>query len=542
MTDSTTVADRYLAGLADLDPRAAQAAGRDPEVVVPRLSPEAFAARHDLARTAAAELSTVDSTDPLGAAMAERMASDIALHEAGFTTRLLAPLATPVHQVREVFDDLPAETERDWAVLAANLERVPAALADYTATLRAAAARGNVVPLRQLRAVAAQCESWVDSDDYYPALVDRYQGDPVRAGALTRAADAAAGATAEFATFLTGELARRAPTDDAVGRELYQLTAGAFLGAHVDLDELYEYGWEQLRELNRELATEAAALTDDGVPAALAVLDADPRYRLTGTDALLGWLRDRVAATTDALDGTHFDLPEATRAVECHLVRAKAGVMYYNPPDPGLTRPGRVWWTVPAGAERIASWREVSTLHHESLPGHHLQHAITMTLPLHPWQRSLCHVHGYAEGWAHYAEQLAGELALVRDRGERIGVLLARRWRAARIVIDLGLHLRLPIPRHNGSTDARTWNPATAREFLACVAGLDASVAAFEVDRYLGWPAQALSFGVGARLWREARAGAERRAGSSFDRKEFHATALALGPMGLDPLRGFLAG
>ncbi|GLY69113.1 DUF885 domain-containing protein [Amycolatopsis taiwanensis] len=530
---SAPVADRYLAGLAELDAYAAQALGEQPEVIVPLLSPEAFAARHELAVAA----STVDPIDPLGAALAERTASDIALYEAGFTTRLLAPLATPVHQVRGVFDKLPTGTEDDWAVVAANLERVPAALADYADTLRLSADRGNVVPLRQIRAVAAQCASWVDRDDFYPALVRRHTG-PLTSR-LAVAASAAAAATADFAAFLTGELAPRAPEEDAVGRELYEVTASAFLGARVDLDDLYEYGWALLRELEEALAGEAAKITGRGVPAALSMLDRDPRRLLSGADALVGWLRDRVAETTDALDGTHFDIPARTRAVECDIVRADAGVMYYVPPDPGLTRPGRVWWTVPSGD--VASWRQISALHHESLPGHHLQHAITMALPdLHPWQRALCHVHGYAEGWAHYAEQLADELGLIRDPGERIGLLLDRRWRAARIVIDLGLHLRLPIPRHNGVTAAESWNVAVAREVLTDVAGLAPHTAAFEVDRYLGWPGQALSFGVGARLWRETRAAAERAAGTSFDRKAFHAAALALGPMGLDPLRRFL--
>lgn len=533
----TDAADRYLAGLARLDPKAAQVLGEQPEIVLPRLSPEAFDARHALATS----VSTVDQRTPLGAALAERTASDAALHESGFATRLLAPLATPVHEVRSVFDDLPTDTEHDWAVLAANLARVPAALSDYTATLRRSAERGNIAPLRQIRAVAAQCESWTDParDDFYPALARRYPGGALT-GRLARAASAAAEATARFSRFLTEELAPRAPVPDAAGRDLYEVTATAFLGARVDLDELYDYGWALLAALDAELSTEATKITPDGIAAALSTLDEDPRYRLTGTDALVGWLRDRVAETTDVLDGTHFDIPARTRAVECHIVRANAGVMYYNAPDPGLTRPGRVWWTVPHDADRIASWRQISTLHHEALPGHHLQHAITMTLPLHPWQRTLCHVHGYAEGWAHYAEQLADELDLIRDPGERIGLLLDRRWRAARIVIDLGLHLRLPIPRHNGVTEEREWTPATARSFLMAVASLDAKTAGFEVDRYLGWPGQALSFAVGARLWREARAAAERIAGPAFDRKEFHARALALGPMGLGPLRTFL--
>jgi uncharacterized protein (DUF885 family) len=105
-------------------------------------------------------------------------------------------------------------------------------------------------------------------------------------------------------------------------------------------------------------------------------------------------------------------------------------------------------------------------------------------------------------------------------------------------VIDLGLHLRLPIPA-NAFTDETRWTPEVAVDLLTRVAGLDAATARFEVDRYLGWPGQALAFKVGERLWWQARREAEARPG--FDRKEFHQTALRLGPMGLDPLRAALA-
>ncbi|GAB3932688.1 hypothetical protein GCM10027614_02330 [Micromonospora vulcania] len=154
----------------------------------------------------------------------------------------------------------------------------------------------------------------------------------------------------------------------------------------------------------------------------------------------------------------------------------------------------------------------------------------------------LCHVHGYAEGWAHYAERLADEIGLYASPAERLGMLDGQMWRAARVVIDLGLHLGLPIPAGNAFTEQRRhWTPGLAVDFLSRVAGLDVTTARFEVDRYLGWPAQALAFKVGARLWQQTRREAERRAGAAFDRKRFHHTALALGPMGLDPLRARLA-
>ncbi|MFF5218811.1 DUF885 domain-containing protein [Micromonospora sp. NPDC000442] len=540
----STVADGYLHALAALDPEAAETAGRTPERRLADLSPDAFDARAELTRATATAVATATVTGPteraLAGALADRLASEVALHDAGFTTRLLAPLATPVHLARQVFDNLPRITADDWAVVADHLHRLPTTLDQYTATLRRSAQRGQLVARRQVLTVAAQCTAWVTAD-FFGGLVAGHPAGPL-AERLAEGARLATAATAGFATFLRTELAPAATEVDGVGRDLYQVTARAFLGATVDLDELYAYGWAELARTAAELRTAALDCGHPDPTAARTALDADPAGRVPVGPALEDWLTRRTALVTELLDGTHFDIPPATRQVVCRISPAASGVMYYTPPDANLTRPGGIWWSVPPGESTVPVWRHVGTLCHEGLPGHHLQHAITLTTAdLHPWQRTLCHVHGYAEGWAHYAERLADELGLYASPAERLGMLDGQMWRAARVVIDLGLHLDLPIPAGNGFTDAPRWSHPVAVDLLTRVAGLDAATARFEVDRYLGWPAQALAFKVGARLWQQTRQDAERRAGPAFDRKRFHHTALALGPMGLDPLRERLA-
>ncbi|WBB51225.1 DUF885 domain-containing protein [Verrucosispora sp. WMMA2044] len=544
MTDITAVADGYLRALATLDPEAAEAAGRTPQWRLADLSPDGFDARAELARATATAVAAATVTVPaeraLAGALADRLASEVALHEAGFTTRLLAPLATPVHLARQVFDNLPRTTVDDWAVVAEHLHRLPTTLDQYAATLRRSAGRGQLVARRQVLTVADQCAAWVDAD-FFGDLVAGHRSGPL-AGRLAEGARRATAATAKFATFLRTDLAPAATEVDGVGRDLYQVTARAFLGATVDLDELYAYGWAELSRTAAELRAAAADCGHPDVAAARTALDADPDGRVPVGPALEEWLTRRTALTTDLLDGTHFDIPAATRRVVCRISPTTSGVMYYTPPDARLTRPAGIWWSVPPGESTVPVWRHVGTLCHEGLPGHHLQHAITLTTAdLHPWQRTLCQVHGYAEGWAHYAERLADELGLYAGPAERLGMLDGQMWRAARVVIDLGLHLDLPIPAGNGFTDASRWSHPMAVDLLTRVAGLDAATARFEVDRYLGWPAQALAFKVGARMWQQTRQDAERRAGAAFDRKRFHHTALALGPMGLDPLRDRLA-
>lgn len=177
-------------------------------------------------------------------------------------------------------------------------------------------------------------------------------------------------------------------------------------------------------------------------------------------------------------------------------------------------------------------------MHHEGVPGHHLEHSINRAnASIHPWQRYLCEVHGYAEGWAHYSEQLAEELGLLRTDGELLGMLLGQIWRAVRVVGDIGLHTGRPIPK-NRLIAAREWTPELVESMLVDFARTTPQTARFEVDRYYAWPGQALAFKVGQKLWNDLRARAEQH--PDFALKRFHRDALSWGPMGLAPLAALL--
>ncbi|MBC7292115.1 MAG: DUF885 family protein, partial [Actinotalea sp.] len=164
------------------------------------LSPEAFGRRADLDRRTVAALEAVAPEDVgadgvLRTAALERLRSDLALDEVGFTRRLLAPLATPVHLVRQVFDGLPRAGDEDWQRVAAHLTEVPRAYEEYLATLTAAADDGHVVARRQVEAVAGQCDSWVASG-YYADVAGAYGGgDAALRDALARGAQEATRAT-----------------------------------------------------------------------------------------------------------------------------------------------------------------------------------------------------------------------------------------------------------------------------------------------------------------------------------------------------------
>jgi uncharacterized protein (DUF885 family) len=201
-----------------------------------------------------------------------------------------------------------------------------------------------------------------------------------------------------------------------------------------------------------------------------------------------------------------------------------------------------MWWSVPADVTTFNTWREKTTVYHEGVPGHHLQigQAVYLRETLNAWRRLGCWVSGHGEGWALYAERLMADLGFLDDPGDRLGMLDGQRMRAARVVIDLGVHLGLPAPAQWGGG---TWDADKAWEFFKANVNMPESFLRFELNRYLGWPGQAPAYKIGQRLWEQARddyrAGARAR-GEEGDLKAFHARALSLGSVGLDVLRDAL--
>jgi uncharacterized protein (DUF885 family) len=157
------------------------------------------------------------------------------------------------------------------------------------------------------------------------------------------------------------------------------------------------------------------------------------------------------------------------------------------------------------------------------------------------FQRVYGFVSGHGEGWALYAERLMGELGYLDDPGFELGMLSAHAMRAVRVVVDIGMHLELAIPAHERYHPGERWTPELALPFVIERSMFPPDFMRSEVDRYLGWPGQAISYKVGERVWLEARADARTRHGAGFDLKAFHMYALNLGGMGLDPLRAELA-
>jgi uncharacterized protein (DUF885 family) len=564
MSNIDEIADGYVERAAALNPLEATYAGiQGYDDRMSDLSPEGFRARVELDRATIAALraETADDENEQVAkdAMLERLGLAVEFYDAGEATSDLNVLASPLQAVRQVFDLMPIEGEEAQRNLALRMAAVPDAYAGLRRTLLESAKNGHVAARRQVVECAKQCAEWsgrssaaaadgqgdeAERAGFYAGLVARTGAGGALRAELDRAAQQAQAATAEFGTFLETELLPFAPEQDAVGRDRYALASRYFLGAAVDLDDAYAWGWAEVKRLEAEMNRVAGLIVPGGtVDDAVAALDTEPGRKIAGKDAFRDWMQDLADRTIADLHGRHFDIPEPARRIECMIAPTSEGGIYYTAPSEDFTRPGRMWWAVADGVEEFSTWREVTTVYHEGVPGHHLQvaQAVYQREKLNRWRRVMCWVSGHGEGWALYSERLMEELGYLEDPANLLGMLDGQMLRAARVVVDLGVHLQLPIPAGTGWHEGETWNAELAWEFLRAHVRVGDEMLRFELNRYLGWPGQAPSYKLGERIWLQAREDAKARKGAAFDLKEFHSQALALGSLGLDPLQAALA-
>ncbi|HEX8095204.1 DUF885 domain-containing protein [Jatrophihabitans sp.] len=540
------LAERHLDAHLELDPLAATfigVPGYDDRM--PDLSPAGLQALADLHRQTLRELgqaSPVDDTDKVTiAAMTERLTVELELHELGMSLSELNNIASPVQNLRDTFDLMPTGTAEEWSRIASRLDAMPAAIEGYLESLRLAASRGDVSPRRQVEACITQCEDNLGADGFFAGFVAGADGsaavpDGLRAD-LDHGARAAEAGYRRLRDFLAEELLSQAPAADAVGAERYPVLSRRFLGAAVDLEETYAWGLNEVARIDRLMAETADEIEGGATVAeAINILDADPARLLHGTDQLQAWMQERSDAAIEALGESHFQMSEQVRRLECRIAPTHTGVIYYTGPSDDFSRPGRMWWSVPAGVTEFSTWRELTTVYHEGVPGHHLQvaQAVECKHLLNRWRRLAAWVSGHGEGWALYAEWLMADLGYMDDPGNRMGLLDAQSLRAARVVIDIGVHCELPAPAEVGGG---AWTYDKAWQFLSRHSNMGTEVLRYELDRYLGWPGQAPSYKIGERLWLGLREESKAREGADFNLKAFHRRTLELGSLGLDILR-----
>jgi uncharacterized protein (DUF885 family) len=552
MSDIDPIAVDYVDEVAALDPLAATwmgVAGHESEL--PDFSPDGAKARADLDRRTlrALEAAVAESDrDRLARdVMVERLRLSGELFEADEHLYDLNILASPMQRLRGTFDLMPTDGADAWAQIADRMEGLPEAMAGLRASLDEGSSRGLTAAARQVRACIAQADAWSGSPSFFEALVDKSRAAPLDAALRSRLAAAAgvgAGAYAAWAAYLRDEYLPRARIEDGVGPERYALRARVFTGLDLDLAETYAWGWEEVRRIRGEMAETARAIVPDGdLDAAVHLLETDAARAVEGEGAFLQWMQATQDRTIAELDGVHFEIPGPVRTIEAMFAPPGGALaMYYTGPSEDFSRPGRTWYPT-GGRTRFPLWTEVSVAYHEGVPGHHLQIAMARYQgeSLTRYQRLLAGTSGYVEGWALYAERLMAELGYLNSPDSYLGYLSSQGLRAARVVVDIGLHLGLRLPEDEPEHAGEVWEPRLALSFLRkhCFFGED--MLSSEVDRYLGFPGQAISYKIGERAWLRAREASGRALGQDFELKDFHARALAMGPVGLDQLEREMA-
>jgi uncharacterized protein (DUF885 family) len=552
-TDLDAVAEGYLDAYAALDPMFATTVGLPGgERELTDLSPAGHAARADLARGTLAALEGVHPTDAtdgatLGA-LRERLEVALDQHDRGLVLADLDNIASPLQNVRDLFDLVPTETAQHWDDVAARLAAVPGTMAGYRSSLRLAVERGWRPPGRQVEAASRQAAQFGAPDGFFATFgPDGAQQADLPQELHRHVAEqgaAAAAAYGELASWLRTELLPLARQDDAVGREEYAVRSRLHVGTEVDLDEAYAWGLEELARVEGRMAEVARGLDPQApagdplaaVAAGIAALDADGSRTVEGADAFRDWMQAVSDRSLAELGGTHFDIAEPLRTLRCRIAPSTSGSVYYTSPSEDFSRPGQMWWSVPEGVTSFSTWRETSTVYHEGVPGHHLQiaQAVYRRDRLNRWRRMGVWVSGHGEGWALYAERLMEELGYLEDPGDLMGMLDAHALRAARVVVDIGVHCRLSAPEEVGGG---TWDAEKAWTFLRRHTRVPDAQLRFEWERYLGWPGQAPAYKLGERVWLALREEVRAREGSGFDLRSFHSRALDLGSLPLGVLR-----
>jgi uncharacterized protein (DUF885 family) len=478
-----------------------------------------------------ADLKPQNDDDRLAASvMQERLSSELALLDSYSFQVICAVIYSPAISIRQVFEVMPYENEQDIGKIARRLQAVGPSLDSWKSSLIDLGKMGKRPARRQVSGVADQLKNF--GAGAFRAIAERIDTEK-KYPDLHAAAASADRATDQMGDWMSTSYLPETKDVDGVGLETYSAWARHYTGADLDLRSTYEWGLKDLAAINARMWTVALKIKRDATSLREVAdyLDNDPKYVVKGSDVLLEMLREFTDAATEQLDGSYFDIDERIKFCDARLApEGSAAAPYYQPPSEDLSRPGTTWF--PTQGKNVFNWWRIPTMwYHEAVPGHHLQTATVIIEKDHlsRFQRTDAWTSGHGEGWALYAERLMDELGGFEDPGYEMGHLSAQAWRAVRIVVDIGLHLGYE------DENGKVWNYETAVALLVSHALLDEDFAKSEIDRYLGIAGQAISYKVGERVWMTAREEAKRRLGEKFSIKKFHAFALRLGPMGLDP-------
>jgi uncharacterized protein (DUF885 family) len=429
---------------------------------------------------------------------------------------------------------VPLDSVKHYEDYLARLHQIPRALDQVTGVLRAGL-KDKLMPVKFLaEKIPAQCEGIIAADPFLRPT-KRYPADisPDDQKRLTREITDSVNsevlpAYKKFAEFVKTEYAPRGRTALSItslpdGQKRYENDIYARTTTHMSAEEIHQLG---LREMDRIQAEMLAIAKKEGfsdLASFRASLKTNPKYIPTSAEQILDDFRHYISQMEPKLPELFTLLPKSPVTVEAIPEFQAAAATHYVTGTPDGKRPGRVVVATSHFAERSLIDDE-AVAYHEGVPGHHMQLSVQQQLEGLPKFR----LHGlgfnaYTEGWALYAEQLGKEVGFYQDPVSDYGRLSSELFRAVRLVVDTGIH-------------AKGWSRDQVVDFMRKSGAVDEPTIQSETDRYISWPAQALSYKLGQLKFRELRERAQKELGPKFDLRQFHDQMLDGGTLPLDLL------
>ncbi|MGA2475951.1 MAG: DUF885 domain-containing protein [Terriglobia bacterium] len=432
------------------------------------------------------------------------------------------PLAVPLDSVKHYEDYI------------ARLHQIPRALSETTEVLRAGM-KDNLMPVRfLLEKLPVQCQGIIDADPFliptkkYPASISPEEQKRLTQQITDAIRTDVVPAYKSFATFLRAEYAPHGRTVLAVtslpdGEKRYQNYIYARTTTHMTPDEIHQLGLREIERIQAEMAVIAKREGFADLASFRASLKTNPKYIPASAQQILDDFRRYIAQMEPKLPELFTLLPKSPVTVEAIPPFQSAAATHYVTGTPDGKRPGRVVVATSNFAERSLIDDE-AIAYHEGVPGHHMQLSVQQQLAGLPKFR----LHGlgfnaYIEGWALYAEQLGKEVGFYQDPVSDYGRLSSELFRAVRLVVDTGIH-------------SKGWTRDQVVDFFRKSGAVDEPTIQSETDRYIAWPAQALSYKLGQLKFRELRERARKELGTKFDLRTFHDEMLNGGTLPLDLL------
>lgn len=467
--------------------------------------------------------------------------------EHGHPLQDLNNIASPVQGFRETFDLMPKVSADDWELIASRLSSLHGAVDGYIESLSEGRRRGLAAARRQVEACIEQCRVNSGSGSFFYQLSagahDAQVPDALQAEVDSGTA-AARSAYAHLANYLEDEYLPDSVEADGVGLERYRRASRHFLLTEIDHEAVYHWAWQEVAALRAQMVEVGRQIDPAlGFQEIVQLLKTGADYVVSSEAEFLSQMRQCQMDALDQLDGTVFDVPVPIKQIDVQIAPPGTTLgAYYIQPSEDFSRAGSVWYAKLTDTSVYPLFDEVTTAYHEGFPGHHLQIGVQMCLgdELTRAHRLAIWYDGYGEGWALYAERLMDELGFINRPEYRFGLLCSQLMRACRVVIDIGMHLGLTIPKDAVFHSGDIWTFDLAVEMLRDYGLMSPVGARSEVTRYLGWPAQAISYKVGEQFILDLRAQAEHEAW--FTLKEFHRRILVSGPVGLDHLKELILG